>query len=159
MQRARAMDGERSFVLGCAVALVPPQTIQWVLLVERAHQAITIDFGDYGGGGNRDAQTVSMNNVRLRDFEVEPNSVNQQVVRSGIQAENRGCHCHLARLIDIDPVDRLGIDFFNRDCQRLALDNCGVSLAFGFEQLLGVTQPTDAAAAGQNDSGGYYWTK
>ena len=80
VERAGAEFAEGAAMLGRGVALVRGEAVAGVDGVELAHQAVAVDLGDDGGGGDGERERVAVEEACLRAGMVEAHGVDEEVV-------------------------------------------------------------------------------
>ena len=143
-----------SAVLRGAVAFVAGEAVLRELGVELAHEAVAIDLGDDGGGGDGDGKRVAVDDTGLRAGVVNAHGVDEEMVGRGREARDGGGHGEACGLVDVDAINGCGVDFCDGDGEGEGLDVGGeVFAGRGFEQL-GVAKAGQTGFWRQNDRGG-----
>ena len=138
VERAGAVGAEGEAVLGGGVALVGGEAVLGVDLVELAHEAVAVDLGDDGSGGDRKRKGIAVEKLGLGAVVVDAHGVDEQVVGGGGEALDGGEHGEARGLVDVDAVDGGGVDFGDRDGEGHAADALVEALAVFAGELLGV---------------------
>jgi hypothetical protein len=113
-------------------------------------------FGHDGGGGNRMAARISLDERPLRNTQVEGDGVDEHKIGRRLEARHRGPHGDAAGLINVEKIDGRRVYGCNRPGYR-ALADAGVENfpPFGVE-LFAVVQPANRPFGGEDHSGGDY---
>jgi len=80
VQRAGAVLGERTTMFGCSVAFVVCEAVVGVLEIELAAEAVAMDLCDDRGGGDGEAERVTVVELGLRAGVVDDHGVDDEVV-------------------------------------------------------------------------------
>ena len=140
-----------------AVALVLAETIFRKARAEVAHNRVSGDLGNHTGGGNAKAETIAIDDRRLRQRERENReAVDEDMVGLEAQRDDGSAHRFVSGAQDIDRVNLNRID--NSDCprDRAVRDQFVIDLFPPLrKQLLGVIQPAMPEFLGKHNRGGY----
>ena len=120
------------------------------------HQAITRDFRKYGGGGNRHAQSVALNDHSLLDHDIrEPDGIEDEEIGRGRKLAQGLFHRTPSGLPNIHRINDLGVYDSHAKAKRHVSDQLVKILSFLFSQPFRVTKPDERATpAGKDDGSG-----
>ena len=97
------------------VALVRGEAIAGLRGVEPREEAVAVDLGDDGCGGDGERERVAVDEAGLRAGMVEPHGVDEGVVGGDGERTDGGEHGEARGLVDVDAVDGGGVDLCDGD--------------------------------------------
>ena len=154
MQRGGAEFAQGFEMFGGAVAFIFGEVVLGELLVEFAHTAVALGFGEDGGGGDGNGAGVAVNQRFLFDEDIEFDSIEQQVIRSHGEFRESGGHGLAAGLQDVPCVDAAGIAFGDGPCERVLANFLSELFAAIGSELFGIVEADDAAGGIEDNGGG-----
>ena len=115
MEGGGAEGDEGAEVLRGGVSLVRGEAVAGMRGVERREEAVAVDLGDDGGGGDGERERVAVDEAGLRAGvgKVERSrlhGVDEQVVWRDGEGADGGQHGEARGLVDVDAVDGGGVD-------------------------------------------------
>ena len=146
MQRTWALLAQRLQVVRRAVALVGRKPILREDRVPCGDHSVALDFGDDGSRGDRGRKGVSVDDGRLRAFEVYAHGVDQQVVGRKRELSDSHFHGAFRGPINVDLIDGGDVHRRDRPSQRVLANPRRQLFARFAVQQLGIAQPANAIA-------------
>jgi hypothetical protein len=142
----------RMQMLGRRVPLVSVEAVPWISAVQFRHLAVTNDFRDDRGCGNRRAAAVSLRHAALNHRDIRhAKRVDEYDVRNGDQGEDGPLHRAQRGLVDVDAIDLSGVGRGDPPGDRGTEDFLEETLALGSRRQLGVADAGDVAVGVKHD--------
>ncbi len=155
MEGAGAVLAEGAAVLWRGVALMGGEPVLRVESVQLAHERIAVNFGNDGGGGDGEGERVAVEEPGLGAGVVDAQGVDEEVIGRAGKSVDRGEHGEAGGLVDVDPVDGLGVDGGDRDGESAAFDAFVEPFPIFAGELFGVGEAGagEGAAVAREDDG------
>lgn len=145
------MEPNRFHVATGPITLVFVETICGILLVIRAHESVSVDFGHNGCSGDGQGFPVPLGNALLRNVQRKGIwTIDEEKIRSFPQCLHRLHHSPKGRLQDVDPVDFDCIHKANPHLDRTGKDLLAATLPGGGSELFRITHAWKAWIAWEN---------
>ena len=114
----------------------------------RAHiEAVAVDLGDDGGGGDGERERVAVDEAGLGAGVVEPHGVDEEMVGGDGEGADGGEHGEARGLVDVDAVDGGGVDLGDGSGECGGADEAVEGFALWGCQLFGVAESGAARAS------------
>ena len=122
MEGGGAEGDEGAEMLRGGVSLVRGEAVAGMRGVERREEAVAVNLGDDGGGGDGERERVAVDEAGLGAGVVELHGVDEEVVGGDGEGADGGEHGEARGLVDVDAVDGGGVDFGDGDGERGGAD-------------------------------------
>jgi hypothetical protein len=146
MEIRRAEDANRPRVRRGDVADVGDEAVAWIEGVEPAHHAIPYDLRHDGGGCDRGAPSVAVDECTMRRrSRTETKTVDEALLRWRMEIGENGAERCEVRAVEAGAVDLARGDDANADLRGAAHHRVKELLALFVSDLLRVVQPGERA--------------
>ncbi len=139
-----------------SVAFVLAEAILGELSAKVTHQPVACDLGDDAGGSDAQADTITVDDSRLRKGKRDDGQpVDQSVIRRFDQGFDRQTHGAVAGAQNVDPIDLDGINNTDSPSDFGIRNQVAINLFAQFRrELFGIVQATMTEFFRKNDSRG-----
>jgi hypothetical protein len=146
-------------VIRSGIALVSGKPVLRVDSVPFFHARVAMGFGEDGGGGDRNAAGVALDERFLFDENIELHGVDEQIIRLDRELLQGGGHGLAAGLINVPGVDALGIYFSDSPGKRMLVNAHRKFRAALGRKFFRIVEADNAALGIENDRGSDYRTE